>query len=488
MTEARETISNEPSVDDDWESFCEKNNDSCKNNLYNDTLPSFVNNLKSNTSLSIKKNVPGFDESISNKQSSDKQGMDKQSSDKQSSDKQSSDKQRNIYTQDIKDISKNRYEQFIIDEKCNSDKQSSDKQSIRLMTPKCSDIYISTKTQIAYLNQTINLADVFWSIPIIPYHLQEEGLIKKSMKFNTLSQIDLDDNTKRTNQYKYVEQNIILQINNPTGRIQFKDVRKISIGVCKRDILGNREKKNNSAFYNCFVVIVRILQKDVFKEIHVKVFNTGKMEIPGIQSDEMLERVLTVLTTTIRPFIKDSFTPLEYLKEKSEIVLINSNFKCGYYINRVKMYELLKYTYNINCAYDPCSYPGIQCEFYYDTTLSVQTGCQPLYIENNIKKRKEEKKDNTTKIVSNIIKVSFMIFRTGSVLIVGKCNELILNEIYIFIKNILETQYEKIESKEVQLNPPVKSDEKKRKGKMIKIQVERIKTTRTDVIETQLDK
>jgi hypothetical protein len=81
-----------------------------------------------------------------------------------------------------------------------------------------------------------------------------------------------------------------------------------------------------------------------------------------------------------------------------------------------------------------------------------------------------------------------MIFRTGSVLIVGKCNELILNEIYIFIKNILETQYEKIESKEVQLNPPVKSDEKKRKGKMIKIQVERIKTTRTDVIETQLDK
>ena len=62
------------------------------------------------------------------------------------------------------------------------------------------------------------------------------------MKFNTSSKDELDNNTKRTSQYKHVEQNIILQINNPTGRIQFKDVRKISIGLCKRDILGNREK------------------------------------------------------------------------------------------------------------------------------------------------------------------------------------------------------------------------------------------------------
>ena len=33
--------------------------------------------------------------------------------------------------------------------------------------PKCSDIYISTQTKIAYLNQPVNLNDVFWKIPII---------------------------------------------------------------------------------------------------------------------------------------------------------------------------------------------------------------------------------------------------------------------------------------------------------------------------------
>ena len=455
MAEACDILFNKMSVDDDWESFCEKNNDTCKNDMYNNSM-SYYDTFGDKNTLSSRIVDKNYIQELSEDENCD---MDEkyigdmlsgciQSEDMRSGDMRSGDMR-------------------------SGDMRSGDMRNSFDIQPKCSDIYISTKTQIAYLNQSINLADVFWSIPIIPYYSQSEGLIKKSMKFNTLSQDDLDENIKRTNKYKYVEQNIILQIKNPTGRIQFKDVRKISIGLCKRDILGNREKKNNSAFYNCFVIIVRILQKDIFKEVHVKVFNTGKMEIPGIQSDEMLERVLSVLTLSIRPLIRNSSIPLEYLKEKSEIVLINSNFKCGYYINRAKMYELLKYTYNINCAYDPCSYPGIQCEFYYDTTLSVQTGCQPPHVENNNTKKGKEEKRNSAKILNNIIKVSFMIFRTGSVLIVGKCNEVILNDIYVFLKNILETEYEKIESKEVQINPPIKLDEKKRKGKMIKIYVEK---------------
>ena len=37
-----------------------------------------------------------------------------------------------------------------------------------------------------------------------------------------------------------------------------------------------------------------------------------------------------------------------------------------------------------------------------------------------------------------------MIFRTGSVLIVGKCNEWLLNEVYLFIKNMLQSEYSNI--------------------------------------------
>ena len=44
----------------------------------------------------------------------------------------------------------------------------------------------------------------------------------------------------------------------------------------------------------------------------------------------------------------------------------------------------------------------------------------------------------------NIKEVSFMIFRTGSVLIVGKCDENVLIVIYEFLKIILNNEYNNI--------------------------------------------
>jgi TATA-box binding protein (TBP) (component of TFIID and TFIIIB) len=295
--------------------------------------------------------------------------------------------------------------------------------------PKCNNIYISTKTNISYLNQSIDLSDIFWKLPIIPYHIPTEGIIKKQMKFNSLSQEELDNVEKNIKEYDLVEQQIITRIINPEGRIKFKDVRKISIGLCKKDITSYRSKKKG-AFYNCFVVILRLFYNGSFKEIHIKVFNTGKLEIPGIQSDDILIQSLNLLIKSLQPHCSKR---VEYLQEKTETVLINSNFSCGYYINRDKLYDILKYKYKINSAYDPCSYPGIQCEFYYDKTLAKQTGQQPC---NNYSLNKED-----------IVKISFMIFRTGSVLIVGKCSEDVLNETYLFLKNLLESEYENIGGK-----------------------------------------
>ena len=51
--------------------------------------------------------------------------------------------------------------------------------------PTSSDIYISTKTVIAYLNQPIDLKNVFWKMGIIPYTDPRVGIVKKQMKFNS---------------------------------------------------------------------------------------------------------------------------------------------------------------------------------------------------------------------------------------------------------------------------------------------------------------
>ena len=313
-------------------------------------------------------------------------------------------------------------------------------------TPKPSDIYISTKTKIAHFNQPIDLKNVFWKINVQRYCTHNEGVIKKQMKFNSLEKQDYDEIQNNLKNEYYCDQHVITHIENSTGRILFKDIRKVSVGVCKKDLLQYRTKKK-SAFYNCFVLIIRLLDNSSnYKEYHVKIFNTGKIEIPGVQDDKLFQRVLMLLLSIIQPQVE---TQLKYKSDVYETVLINSIFKCGYYINREAMYDILKYKYNLQTIYDPCSYPGIQCKFYYNPDVEIQTGSQIS----------EEGKNQ----YKNINQVSFMIFRTGSVLIVGKCEEFVLREIYEFIKNILVVEYKQVFEENAYISVPVKNNKHKQR-------------------------
>ena len=190
-----------------------------------------------------------------------------------------------------------------------------------------------------------------------------------------------------------------------------------------------------------------------YKEFHVKIFNTGKLEIPGVQNEANFQLILKMIIETLQPYIDEE---LNYKDDSEETVLINSNFNCGFFINRELLNDILKYKYNIQAIYDPCSYPGIQCKFYYNPDVLNQTGCQ-ISADN-----KELYKD--------VKEVSFMIFRTGSVLIVGKCDENVLFIIYEFLKTILNNEYKQICQKNVNLAgeniPPSQHKDKDKKKKI----------------------
>jgi hypothetical protein len=335
-------------------------------------------------------------------------------------------------------------------------------------------IYISTKTKIAYLNQPVNIYDIFWKIPVQHYYERKEGVIKKQIKFQTTDPSFVASiKEKLQQQPRCYDEYIIEHIDNPTGRIPYKDQRKVSIGLCKKELTGGNHKKKR-AFFNCFVVILRINsgiappdqrapEDDIlYKEMHVKVFNTGKLEIPGIQEDSTLIKVLQLLVVVLRPYLGDG---LDYLRNRCETALINSNFNCGFYIDRDKLFHLLKYRYRMNCNYDSCSYPGIQSKFYYipDKQPDEQNGQQPV------------------SMTAPYYEVSFMIFRTGSILIVGKCNEEILRTIYRFICAILENEYSSIQMGDIPT--PSGSSDSLHDGAIIE-QPKGVKNTRKKKINT----
>lgn len=309
---------------------------------------------------------------------------------------------------------------------------TNDNQEIHITkeTPVCSDLKISTKSKIIYLNKTFDLTKLFWQLKTINYDNEEEGIIKKQIKFNFGNQDDVSYFNEMIQYEKNVKLKILNQINNPTGRVKFKDVRKVDIGFCKNDIL-KPNKESKSAFYNCFVIIFRKMYMGKFQEFHVKLFNSGKVEIPGVQSEDMLNCVVSILINHLQPYFDDEIIEI---KDKRQLVLVNSNFNCNYYLNREKLGTILKKKYKIKCSMDFCSYPGIQCKY--------------------------KLKDNS--------EISFMIFRTGSVLIVGKCNDDELYEIYNFLKRVFNDEYSTICEEESELEKVEKKKTKKQKKKTFK--------------------
>ena len=157
-----------------------------------------------------------------------------------------------------------------------------------------------------------------------------------------------------------------------------------------------------------------------------------KMEIPGIINSSLLDIVKRMILEIVQSFIE---TQLDFIEsDKDDNVLINSNFNCGYYINREILHSILRSPqYGIESAYDPCSYPGVKCKYYFNNEIGFDSELQKGTIVQEDSTMKMSELDENKKYTE----VSFMIFRTGSCLIVGNCSEKILLFIFEFIKKML---------------------------------------------------
>ena len=150
-----------------------------------------------------------------------------------------------------------------------------------------------------------------------------------------------------------------------------------------------------------------------------------------------LENVKTLILRILEPYviIPIGGLVLNFIENSNEDhVLVNSNFNCGFFVNRDRFHAILSSDkYGIESSYDPCSYPGVKCKFYFNNTIGFdstkQNGC--VLLEDRALKLSEliDSKKYT--------EVSFMIFRTGSGLIVGNCTERILRFVFDFIRRIL---------------------------------------------------
>lgn len=274
-------------------------------------------------------------------------------------------------------------------------------------------------------------------------------------------------------------------------------------------------KKNNRPFFNQATIIVKL---NPLKNINIKIFSNGKIQMTGVKKkadgEEALNLILEklkktngiipikylldsqlikyYLELTDKQYIDESFYELNkdnkpillreelykiiYEKqgedigiyaesiedlsvikiENIDIVLINSDFNINFKIKRNNLFSILSKEYNIVTRYEPGIYPGVNSKYYWNKDYVGYEYEGKCYCT---KKCIGKGKGNGN---GDCKKITIAAFQSGSVIITGAREILHIEKAQTFINRVFRENYELIKKVDAPFIEKVKEQKPKK--------------------------
>jgi len=211
-----------------------------------------------------------------------------------------------------------------------------------------------------------------------------------------------------------------------------------SKGTCFKDIM--QKPKESKGFYNQTTLIIRREISPLnWKEINIKLFKNGGIQMTGVRSQEMASDALRWLlsylqrTCTAKPiFEKDPVV------EREEIQMVNTDFSIGAKVRRENLHKILMETYGLNSSYESVIYQGVKTKYFYNAEKPVDRppGICPC--------SKLCKGTGDGSKIGECKKITISPFQTGQVIITGARTMAQINEAYEFIKGVFTRHADEI--------------------------------------------
>ena len=284
------------------------------------------------------------------------------------------------------------------------------------------DYRISTITAIAKLNYLIDLEKL--------YNIIEEDE-QKQIFFTNSSYEKI-----KINQVLFIEYGKTKDISNSKG-INPKNVKK------KKYKKKNITKKR---FDNQLTLIFSLNNNN----INMKLFKNGRIQMTGLKDINngpvAIKTIITLINSlniiTNNIIFNDENDNNENDDENDnddndenndkilefydyKICLINSDFKFSSKLRRNKLFEYLNNNTELICSYEPCIYPGVKIQFFYNNLNDGICRCDDGFCSNKNKK-------------SLCTKITVAIFESGCTIITGAKSLEQINITYNFIKELLK--------------------------------------------------
>ena len=272
----------------------------------------------------------------------------------------------------------------------------------------------------------------------------------------------------------------------------------ISMVYGDKPVKSSNIKKNNRPFFNQATIIVKL---DPLRNINIKIFSNGKIQMTGVKKkidgeialnliieklkitsgkvplknlldtqmisyylditgkdvveksyyeldktgkiiflkEQMIEKIYEIRKTKEINLFAESIENKNDIKiEDIDIVLINSDFNINFKIKRNNLFNILTKNYNIVTRYEPGIYPGVNSKYYWNKSYENHEFEGKCYCTKKCTGKGKGNGDGDCK------KITIAAFQSGSVIITGAREILHIEKAKNFINRVFKENYDLI--------------------------------------------
>lgn len=191
---------------------------------------------------------------------------------------------------------------------------------------------ISTQTKIVMLSDNVDVDDLFWRLPLIRYEEPRAGILKKQIQVQSTTPEEVQAYlAKRAGIDRFFTELVTADTKNcnvNARKASFVDERIPFVGIVSKDLV-NSQSKVKGTFIHCTTLNVRAWNAaaDRWNEVHLKVFNTGKIILPGIVvgAIDMFLHVLALVLELLNNALQESRPGAAPLRIRHDLTASSGN-------------------------------------------------------------------------------------------------------------------------------------------------------------------
>ena len=191
--------------------------------------------------------------------------------------------------------------------------------------------------------------------------------------------------------------------------------------------LSDKKRAVKKYFYNQLTIHVHNNLKNN-KRVNVKIFNNGRIQMTGINSDIIGQTTMDiVLKEFLKLSNKEEIFSEDEVKQVNDLetVLINSDFDVYHEIDRENLHRTIVENGYLS-SYEPCNYPGVNIKYYFNPLKRNFGICDC------------DKHCNGKGLNDTCKKITIAVFKSGKIIITGGRGKYHIQTAYEFITEFID--------------------------------------------------